>query len=76
MDITIKFPNINIAQEEEKIYLEGYLSILKNEIPVITSEGETRYYEDLWKAGIEFDELLKEAIPFSLLINLQKFLLK
>ena len=60
MDITVNYPCVNIAQEDEKKYLEGYLSILKNEIPVITSEGEKMYYEDLWKAGIEFDELLKE----------------
>ena len=60
MDITVKSPCMNIAQEDEKIYLEGYLSILKNEIPFITPGGEKKYYEDLWKAGIEFDELLKE----------------
>lgn len=59
MDFTVKESHIDITPEENRVYLEGYLKVLKNEIPAI-GEVEVKYYKDLWKAGIEFEELLKE----------------
>lgn len=60
MDFTVKEPKLDITPEENQMYLEGYLKVLKNEIPVISKTGEEKYYKDLWRAGIEFEELLKE----------------
>jgi len=59
MDFTVKEPHLDITSEEDRIYLEGYLKVLRNEIPIISEAGEL-YYKDLWKAGIAFEELLKE----------------
>lgn len=59
MDFTVKESHLDITPEENRVYLEGYLKVLKNEIPVI-GEVEVKYYKDLWRAGIEFEELLKE----------------
>ena len=59
MDFTVNEPNLKITPQENQVYLEGYLKMLKNEIPVIGKAGE-QYYKDLWKAGIEFEELLRE----------------
>lgn len=59
MDFTAKKPQLDITPEENQIYLDGYLKVLKNEIPLI-GEVEVKYYKDLWKAGTEFEELLKE----------------
>lgn len=59
MNFTVNEPNLKITPQENQVYLEGYLKMLKNEIPVIGKAGE-QYYKDLWKAGIEFEELLRE----------------
>ncbi len=59
MDFTAKESKLNITPEENRIYLEGYLKVLRNEMPAI-GEVEVKYYKDLWKAGIEFEELVKE----------------
>lgn len=59
MDFTVKEPHLDITPEENRVYLEGYLKVLKNEIPAI-GEVEVKYYKDLWRAGSEFEELLKE----------------
>lgn len=59
MDFTVKESHPDITLEENRAYLEGYLKVLKNEIPAI-GEVEVKYYKDLWRAGIEFEELLKE----------------
>ena len=50
MDFTAKEPQLDITPEENQIYLEGYLKVLKNEIPAI-GKVEVKYYIDLWKAG-------------------------
>lgn len=65
MDFTVREPKLDITPEENQVYLEGYLKVLKNEISIIrkipgSSETWEEYYKDLWKAGIEFEELLKE----------------
>lgn len=59
MDFTVKEPRLDITPEENRVYLEGYLKVLKNEIPAI-EEVEVKYYKDLWKAGTEFEQLRKE----------------
>lgn len=59
MDFTAKEPQLDITPEENRAYLEGYLKVLKNEIPAI-GKVEVKYYKDLWRAGIEFELLLKE----------------
>jgi len=59
MDFTVKEPDLDITPEENQIYLEGYLKVLKNEIPITSGAGE-QYYKDLWKAGTAFEELVKE----------------
>ena len=59
MDFTVNEPNLKITPQENLIYLEGYLKMLKNEIPVVSEAGE-QFYKDLWQSGIEFEELLKE----------------
>ena len=59
MDFTVNEPYLNISPQENLVYLEGYLKMLKNEIPIISEAGE-QYYNDLWKSGIEFEELLRE----------------
>lgn len=59
MDFTAREPQLDITPEENQIYLKAYLKVLKNVIP-ITGLADGWYYKDLWKAGIEFEELLKE----------------
>lgn len=59
MDFTARKPQLDITPEENQVYLEGYLKVLKNEIPTI-GKVEVKYYKDLWRAGIEFEQLLKE----------------
>ncbi|MDE7253485.1 MAG: hypothetical protein K2O32_11160 [Acetatifactor sp.] len=55
MDFTVNEPRLDVTEEENRLYLEAYLKVLKNEIP---ADGET-YYADLWKAGREFETLLE-----------------
>lgn len=57
MDFTINQPELNISQEEDILYKEAYLKILKSEIPTINSNGETVFFKELYKAGNEFDKL-------------------
>lgn len=57
MDFTAKQPHMDISSEENLLYLEAYLKVLKNEVTV-DSWGNEFYYKDLWMAGKEFDELL------------------
>ncbi len=59
MDFIAIEPQLDITPEENQVYLEGYLKVLKNEIPTI-GKVEVKYYKDLWKAGTEFEQLLKE----------------
>ena len=57
MNFTIKEPHLNITEEEDKLYKEAYLKVLKNEMPIF--EWSEQYYKDLWMAGIEFEDLHK-----------------
>lgn len=58
MDFAIKEPQMDITENEDKLYKEVYLKVLKNEMPLLGVEKE--YYRDLWKAGISFEELLEK----------------
>lgn len=60
MDFSVKTPCVEISTEEDILYRTAYLNILKNEIPIINEAGESVYYRDLWKAGIDCD-LLEES---------------
>ena len=59
MDFTANQLQMDIDSEENRLYLEVYLKILKNEMPIIDAIGEEVYYKDLWMSGIEFEELLE-----------------
>lgn len=64
MEFTVNEPHMDVSPEENTKYLEAYLKVLKNEMPVYggvyTRVQEEYYYEDLWRAGIEFETLLEE----------------
>ena len=57
MDFTIREPRLDITAEEDRLYKEVYLQVLKNEMPIL--EWEKQYYKDLWRAGIGFEDLLE-----------------
>lgn len=57
MDFAIKEPQMDITENEDRLYKEAYLKVLKNEMPLLGWEKE--YYSDLWMAGISFEELLE-----------------
>lgn len=59
MDFTVKEPHMDITPEENRKYLEAYLKVLKNELPVCYQIEEETYYKDLWRAGFEFEDLQK-----------------
>lgn len=59
MDFTVNEPHMNVTPEENQKYLEAYLKVLKNEMPVYNRIGKKIYYRDLWRAGIEFEDLLE-----------------
>lgn len=50
---------MDIDPEENQLYLEIYLKILKNEMPITNTTGEEMYRQDLWKSGCDFEELLE-----------------
>ena len=68
MDFTVKEPIINITAEEDMLYKEAYLKILKNQIPISEEYNFLGYYQDLKNAGIPFKELLAKksvsAFPY------------
>lgn len=57
MDFTIREPRLDITAEEDRLYKEAYLQVLKNEMTIL--EWEKQYYKDLWRAGIEYEDLLE-----------------
>ena len=59
IDFTVNEPHIDVTPEENQLYLEAYLKILKNELPVYDLSGKQVYYQDLWMSGIEFEDLLE-----------------
>ena len=58
MDFTVNEAYMDVTPEENREYLEAYLKVLKNEMlvygGVYTGVQEKYYYEDLWRAGIEY----------------------
>lgn len=59
IDFTVNEPHMDVTPEENRLYLQAYLKILKNEMPVYDVSGEQVYYQDLWRTGIEFEDLLE-----------------
>lgn len=64
-------PNINLTEEEERAYLEGYMKILRSEIPILEYwNDEEVYYKELYMAGIPYWEYLeakdKTEYPYGL----------
>jgi|GEM_PF-2487307 len=57
IDFTIKAPVMNISLEEDVIYRDIYLKTLKNEVLIIDSDGQEKYFRDLYKVGTEFEQL-------------------
>lgn len=58
MDFTVEQPHMELTEEEDRAYKEAYLRLLKNELPIKGWPEE--YYQDLWKAGIPYGDLLEE----------------
>ncbi len=58
MDFTVKEPKMDITAEEDMLYKEAYLKILKNQISISKEHNFSGYYQDLKNAGIPFEELL------------------
>lgn len=58
MDFTVNESHMDVTPEENQMYLEAYLKILKNEMSVYDVSGEQEYYRDLWRTGIEFEDLI------------------
>ena len=57
MDFTVEQPHLELT-EEDRAYKEAFLRLLKNELPIKGWPEE--YYQDLWKAGIPYGDLLEE----------------
>jgi len=66
MNFEANEPHLDITPEENQLYLEAYLKILKNELPIYgyESEEEPVYYRDLWMNGIEleYEDLLENRV--------------
>lgn len=60
IDFTVEHPQMELTEEEDRAYREAFLRLLKNELPIKGwNEGEDRY-QNLWWAGIPYEELLEE----------------
>lgn len=60
MDFTVEQPHMELSEEEDRAYKEAFLRFLKNELPIKGwNEGED-CYQNLWWAGIPYEELLEE----------------
>lgn len=63
--------NISLTPDEEKAYLQGYLKILRSELPLVSrwDEGQ-EYYKDLYQAGTPYRERLESkdesAFPYGI----------
>ena len=63
--------DISLTPEEEKAYLQGYLKILRSELPLMSrwDEGQ-EYYKDLYEAGTPYWERLESkdesAFPYGI----------
>ncbi len=60
MNFEANEPHMDVTPEENQLFLEAYLKILKNEMPIWGYDrGHPVYYRDLWRTGIEFEDLLE-----------------
>ena len=59
MDFSIRKPQLKITPQEDRLYKEGYLKILKNQIPISEGQEYSGYYKNLWQAGMEFQDLVE-----------------
>ena len=62
---------LELTEEEEKEYLQGYMKILRSEIPLIGwGPDALTYYKDTWVSGIPYWERLKAksetAFPYGM----------
>ena len=49
----------NPVEALDRLYKEGYLKILKNQIPISEGQEYSGYYKNLWQAGMEFQDLVE-----------------
>ena len=47
MDFSIRKPQLKITPQEDRLYKEGYLKILKNQIPISEGQEYSGYYKNL-----------------------------
>lgn len=69
MDFSVEQPHLELTEEEDRAYREAFLRLLKNELPIEGwNEGED-CYQNLWWAGIPYENLLEErdsvGFPYS-----------
>ncbi|MDE7253483.1 MAG: hypothetical protein K2O32_11150 [Acetatifactor sp.] len=69
VDFTVEEPHMELTEEEDRAYKEAFLRLLKNELPITGwNEGED-CYQNLWWAGIPYEELLEKrdsvGFPYS-----------
>ena len=57
LDFEPRMPQLILTAEEEKLYKEAYLKILKNEM-YTSHSGEKQYHRDLFPIGGEFEDSL------------------
>lgn len=69
IDFTVEQPHMELTEEEDRAYKEAFLRLLKNELPIEGGDEGDYYYEDLWWAGIPYENLLEEqdnaGFPYS-----------
>lgn len=69
IDFNVEQPHMELTEEEDRAYKEAFLRLLKNELPIEGwFEGED-CYQNLWWAGIPYENLLEErdsaGFPYS-----------
>ena len=57
LDFEPRMPQLRLTEEEEELYKEAYLKILKNEM-YTSHSGEKQYHRDLFPIGGEFEDSL------------------
>lgn len=60
IDFNVEQPHMELTEEEDRAYKEAFLRLLKNELPIKGGDEGDYYYEDLWWAGIPYEELLEK----------------
>jgi len=60
MDFTVEHPQMELTEEEDRAYREAFLRLLKSELPIKGGNEGEDCYQNLWWAGISYEELLEE----------------